>query len=87
MSPIRTIGPMLSALLLISVLSPDAEARSRHGARGSHAHNSTRMDNTQDHHARSARSRRTGTTTRLDAAAADADRLLNTRIKSICRGC
>ncbi|WP_315831526.1 hypothetical protein [Bradyrhizobium prioriisuperbiae] len=78
---------MLSALLLISVLSPDAEARSRHGARGVHAHKSARLDSTPDHRTRSARSRRTGTNARLNEAADDADRLLNTRIKSICRGC
>lgn len=87
MSPARTTGLMLFALLLIPLLSPDAEARSRQNARGVHAHKSARLDSTQDHGTRSARSRRTGTNKRLNEAADDADRLLNTRIKSICRGC
>ena len=76
----RTIAVLLSSLLLISALSPAAEARSRHKARGAHAHNGSHMEGD-----RSAQNRRNDK--RLKSAADEADKLLNTRIKSICRGC
>lgn len=77
----RTIASLLSSLLLISALSTAADARSRHRAQGVHAHNRSPTDSD-----RSARNR-TSNNERLKAAADEADKLLNTRIKNICRGC
>jgi hypothetical protein len=89
----RTIGypaqAFVLAIGLCFVLGPPAEARGGHGlGRGFHGgqgiHQATHG---AIHGGGSAGDRRHANDDYVKAASAERDRLLNTQIKSICRGC
>jgi hypothetical protein len=76
------------ALSLSSVLAPPAEARGGHGfGRGFHGGQGVYGGRYRINGASFADDRRRANDAYVKSASAERDRLLNTQIKSICRGC
>ncbi len=88
----RAIAVALASLLLIVAASPAAMARGGHGFRGAHFGGSRlggggAYAGGGMHGAQFAGGQRTANDKYVKAASDEMDKLLNTRIKSICRGC
>jgi hypothetical protein len=70
-------------LALLALLPPSADARGFHGGRAFHGEQT--LPNAQG--ASSTGGRRRGNDAYMKAASEERDKLLNTKLKSICRGC